>query len=147
MHFELFKLTIIQLSDREGRVQALESAKSLLSNAMFKTEQENKQLLWQVYSYCYYLSVLVHLCFVQLKSIQGADERLGKTLEQLHQLQSQNLSQGEALRDSRSEASRLASQLQASQASLHSLISERAVVFAELRNISSTCGELADLVA
>lgn len=84
---------------------------------------------------------------VQLKSIQGADTRLEKTLEQLHQLQAQSMAQGEALRDYRIEIARLTGQLQSSQTSLHALISERDIVFAELKNIRGTCGELSNLVA
>ena len=82
MFFVVFCVVLIcmQLSDREGRVQALESAKALLSNAMFKTDQENKQLTWQ------------------LRSLQGADERITKLLDQIHSLQSQNIEHTQELK-------------------------------------------------
>eukprot|EP00026_Physarum_polycephalum_P001780 Phypoly_transcript_01782.p1 GENE.Phypoly_transcript_01782~~Phypoly_transcript_01782.p1 ORF type:complete len:462 (+),score=64.18 Phypoly_transcript_01782:146-1387(+) len=117
-----------QLSDREGRVQALESAKILLSSAMFKTDQENKQLLWQ------------------LKSTQGADERLTKTLEQLHQLQSQNIDQANELKKARTENSRINDEIRELHDHLRNLLAERSVVFSELDRINATCSELQKLV-
>jgi chromosome segregation ATPase len=81
---------------------------------MFKSEQDNKQLLWQ------------------LRTLQGADEKISKLLEQLHQLQTQNLEQNRELRETQNK--------------LEYLLDERSHVFSELSKMGMTCEELIDVV-
>jgi uncharacterized coiled-coil DUF342 family protein len=112
-----------------------------------------------------------------LKSLQGADERLKKTQEQLHQLQAQNIEQAhdlkylrstamqaqqleaahhnarverqqldDALHDTRAENVQLAEEVHSLQRQVHGLLTERALVFAEIDKMFATCNELASMV-
>jgi predicted nuclease with TOPRIM domain len=81
-----------------------------------------------------------------LKSTQGADERLTKTLEQLHQLQGQNIDQANELKKVRTENTRINDEVRELHDHLRNLLAERLMVFSELDRINATCSELHNLV-
>jgi cell division protein FtsB len=81
-----------------------------------------------------------------LKSVQGADERLAKALEQLHQLQGQNIEYASELKRARMENTRMNEEVRELRDHLKNLVAERAVVFSELDIINATCSELHNLV-
>ena len=113
---------------------------------MFKTDQENKQLLWQVFHTPPTPPFSPLLTVLQLKSTQGADERLAKTLEQLHLLQGQNIDQTSELKKVRNENTRMAEEVRELHDHLRGLVAERVMVFSELDRINSTCSDLHSLV-
>lgn len=78
--------------------------------------------------------------------MQGADDRLTKTLEQLHQLQGQTMDQSAELKRVRAENARMVSEMHELRDHLRSMLAERVVVFSELERINATCSELHNLV-
>lgn len=98
-----------------------------------------------------------------MKTLQGAEDRLAKSLEQIHAMREAHLDQANELRSLRETAAgfdRLNADhlalratygetqeaLIATRKQLHLMREEREVVFAELRKIGVTCDELTNLV-